>query len=95
MLTQMTSICLAVDVYLLYTGCQNVNRAFAKTGESTAGGNAHPDDITYLAVDGYLVYTCTSCQNVIRAFANRRQVSLQQEVMLTQTVSHVLMLMHI
>ena len=45
-----------------------------KAGKSTAGGNAHPDDITCLAVDVYLAYA--GCRNVIRAFDNGRQVSL-------------------
>ncbi|XP_072048834.1 WD repeat-containing protein 36-like [Amphiura filiformis] len=34
--------------------------------------NSHPDDITCLAVDAFLVYT--GCHNIIRAFANGRQI---------------------
>ena len=41
-------------------------------------GNAHPDDITCLAVDAYLVYT--GCQNVIRAFASGRQVGHPDDI---------------
>ena len=35
-------------------------------------GNAHPDDITCLAADAFLVFT--ACQNIIRAFTQGRQV---------------------
>lgn len=34
--------------------------------------NSHPDDISCIATDRYLVYT--GCKNVVRAFRHNRQV---------------------
>ena len=39
-------------------------------------GNLHPDQITCLAVDAYLVFT--ACNNVIYAYTRGREVRLQE-----------------